>query len=341
MKAVVYDRHERLKTLDIPDPVLEPDQVLIKVSNTGFCGSDHSLIESGALPDGYIVGHEVSGTVAEVGSHVSTEVPLGTRVMIRPTYCGACRDCLMGKPYLCRNNRRTIGIGDLPGGVAEYVKVYPGMLIAVPDAVDSVNAALAEMFAASLHAISVSGIEGGPVLVIGCGPIGLGLVRLLKILGFGPIAVSEPVEIKRNIAQRLGADTTIDPFTENVFMHAREDTGGYGYETVFECSGAAQSVSDAMNFCANGGTVCIVSVIMKNIEITPMILNFKEILLTGSYSNTHEENRQCLQWMAQGLLDGRPLISDTSTLDELPALYRDRIDTGNTIKVMLSIGEEF
>ncbi|HDP24730.1 MAG TPA: hypothetical protein ENN34_04730 [Deltaproteobacteria bacterium] len=85
----------------------------------------------------------------------------------------------------------------------------------------------------------------------------------------------------------------------------------------------------------------LTSMIMKNIEISPMILNFKEILLTGSYSNTHEENRQCLQWMARGLLDGRPLISDTSTLDELPALYRDRIDTGNTIKVMLSIGEEF
>ena len=335
MKAVVYDQKEKLIVQDVPMPELDPDQVLIRVCNTGFCGSDHSMIESGGLAPGYIAGHEVSGTIVETG------LKAGTRVMIRPTYCGQCRDCSIGKPYLCRNDRRTIGIGDLPGGFAEYVKAYPGMLITVPDGVDSQNAALAEAFAASLHGIHASRAKGGSALVIGGGPIGLALIRLLKIMGFGPIALSEPVQEKRTIAESFGADVLVDPFTDNLVMRTLEDTLGIGYDTVFECSGIPSSVSQAMNCSANGGTVCIVSVIMKNIEIAPMILNFKELWLTGSYSNTHEENRQCLAWMAQGLLDGRPMISEVITLDELPAVYRERIEKGRSIKVMLQIGEEF
>lgn len=97
-----------------------------------------------------------------------------------------------GRPHLCTGGRRTIGIGDLPGGFAEYLVCFPEMLIPVPDGVDSRNAALAEAFAASLHAIRVSQAKSGSALVIGGGPIGLAMVRLLRILGYGPVAISEP-----------------------------------------------------------------------------------------------------------------------------------------------------
>jgi threonine dehydrogenase-like Zn-dependent dehydrogenase len=90
-----------------------------------------------------------------------------------------------------------------------------------------------------------------------------------------------------------------------------------------------------------GGTVCIVSIIMKNIEIIPLTLNFKEIWLTGSYSNTHEENKRCLAWMKEGKIDGRLLISDYIGLDDLPRVYEERINTGKAVKVMIGIGEEF
>jgi 2-desacetyl-2-hydroxyethyl bacteriochlorophyllide A dehydrogenase len=335
MKAVVCDRIEKLKFRDdLPVPSPAPDQVLIRVMHTGFCGSDHSLIESGGVPDGYVVGHEVSGVIEDMGAEV-TGHRAGERIMIRPTFCGLCGDCSRGRPHLCTGGRRTIGIGDLHGGFAEYLTCFPEMLIAVPDRVDSRNAALAEAFAASLHAIRVSRAESGSALVIGGGPIGLALLRLLKILGFGPVALSEPVQAKRDLAAGFGADILVDPHKENIVMHAMQ---GGGYETVFECSGAKDAVPDAMSCCANGGTVCVVSMIMRNIEIIPMVLNFKEIRLTGSYSNTHEENRQCLDWMAKGLLDGRPMISDEIPLEDLPRVYRERVDTGLAVKVMLAVG---
>jgi len=268
-------------------------------------------------------------------------VEMGSRIMIRPTYCGKCSECRLGKPYLCQVDRRTIGLGDFPGGFAEYLKVDPRMLIPIPEGVDSQNGALAEAFAASLHGIRCSGKEGGSALVIGGGSIGLALVRLLKIMGFGPIALSEPMEEKRTLAMDFGADTVVDPFNENLILRTMDETDGAGYDTVFECSGLGESVQMAINAAANGGTVCVVSIILQNIEIMPVTLNFKEVWLTGSYSNTHEENIQCLKWMSEGKIDGRSLITDHISLDDLPHIYKVRIDTGKAIKVMLKIGDEF
>jgi threonine dehydrogenase-like Zn-dependent dehydrogenase len=160
-------------------------------------------------------------------------------------------------------------------------------------------------------------------------------------MGFGPITLSEPVEEKRTLAVRFGADTVIDPFHENLILRVMDETSGAGFDAVFECSGLGDSVQTAVNAAAIGGTVCVVSVIMQDIVIVPVVLNFKEVWLTGSYSNTHEENIRCLRWMAEGKIDGRPLITDYTSLDNLPQVYEDRIDTGRAIKVMLTIGTEF
>ena len=152
MQAVlVHDGQLELNT--IPLPAVEPEGVLLEVLNVGFCGSDHSLIHSGGLPDGTILGHEVCGRVVAYGRNVR-DVAIGQRVIVRPTSCGRCRDCENGRPYFCQSGRRSIGIGDMPGAFAEYVAVYPEMLIPVPDQVDSRNAAVAEAFAAALHGLN-------------------------------------------------------------------------------------------------------------------------------------------------------------------------------------------
>jgi threonine dehydrogenase-like Zn-dependent dehydrogenase len=81
--------------------------------------------------------------------------------------------------------------------------------------------------------------------------------------------------------------------------------------------------------------------IFREAALVPLTINFKEARLTGCYSNTHAENRRVLRWMAEKRLDGRPLISDQITLEELPRVYRERIDTGQAIKVMVELGEAF
>jgi threonine dehydrogenase-like Zn-dependent dehydrogenase len=340
MKAVVYQTSKGLTLDDVPAPDAGDDFLIVRVINTGFCGSDHSLIENGFLTDGTILGHETSGVIVEKGRNTK-DISVGARVIIRPTYCGTCRECLRGMPHLCSGGRRTIGIGDLPGGFAEYVKIYPQMAIPIPDGVDSVNAALAEPFAAALHGIKTTGAEGGSVLVMGGGAIGLAAVKLLKILGFYPIALSEPQTMKRGMGGRFGADVLIDPLSENIRLMSFEATNGTGFETILECSGIGDNISLAMELAANGARICMISIIFRGMAIAqPMAMNFKEIHFSGSYSNTHEENRACLQWMAEKRLDARPLVTDMITLDELPETYKKRIHTGKAVKVMVKIGDD-
>lgn len=340
MKAAVYRKGKGVVVEDVPMPGMDDDQVLIRVADTGFCGSDHSLIENGGLSDGYILGHEVSGTVVKTGKRV----PDGCRdmrVMVRPTSCGRCSDCKAGRPYFCQEDRRSIGIGHLPGAFAEYLVVYPGMLIPVPEGVDSQNAALAEVFATSLHAINCTGQKGGAALVIGGGPIGLAMVTLLKLLGFGPVALSEPVALKRDLALAQGADRVVDPVTEELHQAAFVCTQGKGFDSVFECSGVPGLIQAGLDAAARGGRMCLVGMTFQEAGIVPLTFNLKEVSLTGSYSNTHEENVRCLNWMAEGKLDGRAMITDLISLEQLPAVYRERIHTGRAVKVMLRIGEAF
>jgi threonine dehydrogenase-like Zn-dependent dehydrogenase len=340
MKAVVYRRPQGLVYEEVPDYQVADDEVLVRVANTGFCGSDHSLIAGGLAPDGYILGHEISAVVAETGAAAGGP-PIGTRVCIRPTYCGKCANCLRGKQQLCRVHRRTTGIGDLPGGFAEYARVFPQMLIPIPEGVDSRNAALAETFASALHAIRCTGEETGPVLVMGGGPIGLSAVAILKLLGYGPIGLTEPVPAKRAIALAYGADYAFDPATPALRPQMMDIAPG-GFLKIFECAGVTANIGQAVELAADCGQICLVSVIFRPVEIpAPYLINFKEVRLTASISNTHAENIQCLNWMAEGKLDARPMITDVEPLARLPEVYRERIETGLAVKVLLQIGEEF
>lgn len=340
MKAVTYKKANGLVFEEIEMPIPAEDQVLIRVANTGFCGSDHSLVESGSLEEGMILGHETSGIVEKVGNAVEIDL-LDKKVIIRPTFCGECSACRIDRPQLCNNNRRSIGIGDLQGGFAEYLVAYPDMLIPIPENVDSQNAALAEAFAVGLHAVNLTKRKSGSSLVLGAGAIGLALIKVLKIIGFSPIIVSEPSWQKRQLATFFGADVVIDPKEENLPERIFEITNAGMCEVVFECAGVPALLPAAMNVAAVGGTVCQLSVMYQDIAFNPAVMMFKEIQLLSSYGNTHDENKQCLEWMSEGILDAKPLISDLITLSELPRVYKEVIHTGKATKVMLQIGEEF
>lgn len=340
MQAVCFQAPEGLVLKTLPDPQPAADEVLVRVAHAGFCGSDRALLKSGGLAADYILGHEVSGVVAAVGEAVQG-VALGARVTVRPSFCGACRDCRAGRPYFCRQHRRSIGIGDLPGAFAETLRVFPDMLIPVPQGVDSRNAALAEMYAAARHAARVTGVPQGPALIIGGGPVGLALLQVLQILGSGPVTVAEPLEARRALAQRLGAAAVVDPSTEAwgsaVFSHTR----GQGYDQVFECSGVGANLQAALDCLAPGGCVGLVSILFAPAAIQPLTVSLKEARICGVYSNTHAEVREVLAWMDEGRLDGSPLVTDCVPLADLPEVYARRIATGAAVKVLVQAGAPF
>ncbi|MCF8032842.1 MAG: alcohol dehydrogenase catalytic domain-containing protein [Desulfarculaceae bacterium] len=340
MKAVVCSREHGLRFSEAPTPEAGPGEVVVRVADTGVCGSDISFIKKGFFQEGYILGHEISAVVHQVGGGVEGWEP-GQRVMMRPTFCGQCSFCAGGKPHFCSEYRRLLGVRDLPGGFAEYVRVLPGMLIPIPEGVDSRNAALAEVFASSYHGLNCSGAKGGSALVMGGGPIGLAMVALLKLHGFGPILLSEPIKAKRELGLGFGADAAVDPLKDNLGYTVFDLTDNLGFDAIFECSGIAGNVPLALDFIAVRGRITVVSVISEEARIPMRRLTFTEAKITASISNTHQENRQILDWMAQGKLDARPMISDLISLEELPAVFNQRILAGKSVKTLLKIGPEF
>ncbi|MCB2215716.1 MAG: alcohol dehydrogenase catalytic domain-containing protein [Desulfobulbaceae bacterium] len=339
MRAVVFDRDVGLVFKEVEKPTLEPGMVLVRTVYTGFCGSDKGYIVGKKAQNGYILGHETSGIVEDFGSEVSG-VDRGTRVIIRHTFCNNCHECRLGRPHQCAIHRRGIGVRDMPGAFAEYFIVYPQMLITIPPKVDMQNAALAEVMASALHGFLNAKVHSGAALVMGGGPIGLSLVRILRLYGFDLIVLSEPVKEKRALGIHYGADVVVNPLSESLGVASYTANVNKGFDVVYECSGFEENINTAVELVRCGGTVCVVSVINSDIKVSPRNIGFKEVYITGSNSNTHAENKQCLRWMESGLVDLRPLITDIVSLEELPTAFEKRILTGKAIKLMVRVSQE-
>jgi threonine dehydrogenase-like Zn-dependent dehydrogenase len=326
---------------EVPKPEVAPDQVLVKVIYAGFCGSDHSIIHYDYVRDGTILGHELSGVVVELGSEVC-DVAVGDRCVVRTTYCGECAYCQQERTHLCANRSHVgKGEGGLGGGFSEYLAVYPQMLIPIPDGVGFRQAAMTEMYASALHGIHVTGRTGGAALVMGGGSIGLCTVELLKAKGFGPIVLSEPIAEKRELGLLLGATEAIDPFPIDIRAEARRLSGKDGFDVAFECSGVPSNLQAGLDCLNRGGVLSFVSVIPTEVSFNPMSLMVgTERSIVGVGSSNHEENREVLDLMRQGRIDGTPLVSDDIALADLPTVYTEKIDKRQTLKVMLHIGEE-
>lgn len=336
MDAVVFYKNTGLVFQKMDIPPLLPDMVLVHVAYTGFCGSDKGYVTGNKAADGYILGHETSGIVEAVGTDVKG-VDVGMRVIIRHTFCDQCQECRSGRPHQCVVNRRGIGVRDMPGAFAEYFCVFPQMLIPIPPSVDLQNAALIEVMASALHGYNCAKVNSGSALVMGAGPIGLCLVKILRLYGFDTIVLSEPVMIKRDLGMLYGADFVVDPLSDPIGVTAYTATKNNGFDVVFECSGVKENINTGIELAKCGGTVCIVSVIGTDITLSPRNIGFKEVYITGSNSNTHAENKQCLRWIQSGLVDLRDMVTDTVTLEELPKAFIERVLTGKTIKLMVEI----
>ena len=192
MRAAVVEEGS-VVVREVPTPRPEAGEVLVRVALCGICGSDVRLLAEGFFPPGTVIGHEISGTVAEVGPGVEGW-RIGERVTVLPAVtCGDCRYC-RSDTWLHCPQARFLGIHrDLPGGFAEYVKVPAGTLHRLPDEVSDEAGALVEPCAVALRAVRRSGLKlGESVAVLGAGPIGLFALELAQAAGADPIYVVEP-----------------------------------------------------------------------------------------------------------------------------------------------------
>jgi D-arabinitol dehydrogenase (NADP+) len=288
MKAVVYDAPRQYAVKEIPDPEAGPGEVRIKVHQVGLCGTDlhiHHGDFNAVFP--LIPGHELVGTVDELGDGV-TRLAVGEQVTVNPNiYCGNCDYCLAGRLILCSNMK---GLGsNYPGFFAEYVTVRADLVFSV-EGIDPDTAVFTEPAACAMHGLeSLQVRPGATALVFGAGPTGLLLAQLVKNGGAASVTVAAPTQFKLDTAKDLGIDRTVlidRNDMEGNRAKLLEASGSDGYDYVVEATGSTAIGDICVSLTRNGGTVLIYGVTRADETVTfhPFDVFRREITIKGSFA---------------------------------------------------------
>jgi L-iditol 2-dehydrogenase len=239
-----------IRVMDEAVPETGAGEVLVRVSAVGICGSDLHWWTEGSIGDArlarpLVLGHEGAGVIAGGPRR-------GQRVAIDPAIpCEACRACRDGYRNLCYRIRFA-GHGETDGMLRELMPWPEHLLHPLPDEVSDAAGALLEPLGVALHALGLGHVPfGGAVAVVGCGPIGLLLVQLLRAAGASRLLAVEPLEHRRDAAARCGAQEVSDPAA---------DLTGYGADVAFEVAGNDEAVRAAMESVRPGGRVVLAGI---------------------------------------------------------------------------------
>lgn len=357
MRAVVMQNGE-LELTDIPTPRPEPGEVLVKTLANGICGSDlHCLSHGPEFVAGVkavtgtdlldvsrpvVLGHEFCAEVVEYGPDTQRTIPLGTRVV--------------APPMLLRPIPAQLGFAgvETPGGYAEYMLLSEPLLMPVPDTLSSELASLTEPLAVALHAVNRGTVGQDDVpLVIGCGPIGLATIAVLKMRGVGPIVAADFSPTRRALAAELGADVVVDPRETSPYESWREvaatsDPARFGRQTamfpglalrpsvIFECVGVPGVIQQILAGASAGSRVVVAGLCMQEDRFEPTFGVLKEIDLIFSIYYTVDEFAQTLGHLATSELQVTPLITRTVGLRDVRQACADLADPEKDAKIVIS-----
>src|SRR5687768_2735792 len=283
MKALVkYAPGEgNLDVLDVPEPECGENQVKVEVAFCGVCGTDlHVMHDTFRNFPPVILGHEIAGTVFEVGRAVAGVTP-GTRVTIlgaTAVTCGQCRYCRAGQFILCAS-RRGMGHG-VNGGFTRYIVVRPDQLYRIPDGFSLDEAAMSEPFAAAVQAVTeVTRVRLGDVaLVSGPGPIGLLCLKLLVAEGVKTIVAGAAGDDARLAsARQIGAAVTVNTAEQNLGDVVREQTAGAGVDAALECAGHPGSVRGCLESLRPLGRYTQVAICGRDVQMPMDQVIFKQL----------------------------------------------------------------
>jgi (R,R)-butanediol dehydrogenase/meso-butanediol dehydrogenase/diacetyl reductase len=220
--------------------------------------------------------------------------------------------------------------------MAEYTTVPASMLHRLPESVDLRLGALVEPMAVAWHAVEQSGIQPGEVaLVVGAGPIGIGIWFALRARGIEVVLVSEPSASRRAAVQQLGARRVFDPASDDLARAVAEATAGSGADVAFDAAGAAPATLQALRSLAPGGRLVVVALHEKGFEFNPGVLLFGERSMTGALAYLPRDFDAVIAAMAQGHYDTTGWVEEIDIGDLLATFGRLR--SGAAMKVLVKM----
>lgn len=321
MKALMLKEYMKLSFEDVPNPKIGPNDVLIQVKACGICGSDiHGMDGStGRRLPPIIMGHEASGVIAEIGDKVEGWQP-GQRVTFDSMlYCGSCFFCRQGKTNCC-DQRQVLGVScqefRYHGAFAEYVVVPQHILCELPSDLPFEYAALVEPLAVAVHAVERTPISlNDTAVVIGTGMVGLLVVQALRVAGCGEIIAVDLDQNRLDLACELGATVGLKVDDCDIVAEVQKRTGGHGAQVAIEVVGTTPAVQTAVGVLRKGGALTIVGNLSPTVELPLQAVVTRELSVYGACASCGEY-QACLEMMARGTIQAKPLISATAPLAE-------------------------
>jgi len=314
MQVGLVTGERKVDLVEMPAPQAEPGKAVVDISYCGICGTDVHAYLSGEAYNPAICGHEWVGSVSALGAGVDN-VREGDRVAIGvASACGSCPTCQRGDAGHCEMAfAGAIGVGPLAaphGGFAPAIAFDASRLYQVGSRLSDEEAAILEPVTVAVHAVRRTAIRlGDAAVVLGGGPIGLLVLQAARAAGAGHVALVEPEASRRQLAAELGADTLIDPTSENTAEVLAGIFGPSGADVVFECAGIPQTIQQSVDLVRRGGVVSLVGVPSLPATINAAAWLIKEVRLASSIAYLHEEFE-----VAKGLVeDGRIKVSQLHT----------------------------
>ena len=334
MKAMVLRGPRDLGLAEVERPALGHNQVLVRVTHSGVCGTDLHIYE-GAIPVRHplIMGHEMIGEVVDGGD---ATLHRGDRVIVDPAiYCGMCLNCRAGQTNLCPNGS-LVG-RDSNGGFADYLVAPRSHVYPLPDAIDSNVAPLIQVATTCMHGHHrINIFPGQSVVVVGLGVAGQIHVQLAKAWGANPVIGITRSAYKRNLAKELGADVTLSSGPEAV-RGVMEATGGHGADFVIECTGVPSALADSINMARLGGTLLLFGITSATQANLPFYqLYYKELNIVNTRAAKGEDYPPTIDLVARGVLKLKPLVTHVVPLLDLEkAIGMLESDEDQRMKIIL------
>src|SRR5438874_3013493 len=350
MLAAVYRGVNDVRLETVPVPEIGPGEILIRVHTCGICGTDLKKIATGSHSAPRIFGHETSGTVAAIGSQVST-LRSGDRVMVfHHIPCGECYYCCHKTFAQCETYKKvgcTAGFEPAGGGFAEYVRIMDWIVqrgtVRIHDNVSFEQACFVEPVNTCMKGIETLQVQAGEtVLVIGQGPIGIILGRLAQRAG-STVITSDLYPQRLTISKTYGLGSSIDASRADAEKTVRELTEGRGADAVILAVGGNGLIRSAMDAVRPGGRVLLFAQTARGeTTIDPAAICVDEKTLLGSYSASVELQKDSVRFVMSREMDLQRLVSHRFSLaSSVEALNLAAHPQPNSMKIVIQPGSSW
>lgn len=344
MKALVLKDIGKLEYSDVPAPVPDKDEVLLKIKACGICSSDiPRIFKTGTYHFPTIPGHEFSGEIINSGENVDSSL-IGKRAVVFPLLpCGKCSSCLEEEYARCENYNYFGSRCD--GAFAEYLAVPVWNIVTFSDKIPYTTAALCEPAAVAKHCADSGHIQkDDTVTVIGTGTIGFLAALWAKSMGAGKVIIAGRTESKLEFSKKLGIEFTINTAENNFTEKFMKMTDNKGSDVVLECVGSTQAIENSIKFAKKGGRIVLTGNPEGDISLNKNIywkILRNELTVTGTWNSSYNSRvnnwNEVISALENNKLDISELITHKFRLEEYEKAFTILKDkTEFAVKVMFA-----